>query len=161
MILGFKEDLIVGLISKSVETRWNGNTKKYYEDKEYIYTKHNEFFTVDIKDLLPNSNIYVDVKCDGCGELLNMKFQKFNKYVKEGGKYYCTKCMNKLFIVPMATKTKLINGKSFAKWCIENNKQDILDRWDYDLNEYSPYDISYSTGKKYWFKCFNKNTSLN
>ena len=43
--------------------------------------------------------------------------------------------------------------KSFEKWCIENNKQDILDRWDYELNDYTPSEISYSSHKKCWFKC--------
>ena len=42
---------------------------------------------------------------------------------------------------------------SFAQWCIDNNRKDVLDRWDYELNKCSPWDISYSTHKKYWFKC--------
>ena len=50
-------------------------------------------------------------------------------------------------------KTKLKNSKSFYDWCVENNKQDVLDRWDYELNGCSPKDICYGTGKKYWFKC--------
>ena len=25
--------------------------------------------------------------------------------------------------------------QSFYDWCIENNRQDLLDRWDYDLNK--------------------------
>ena len=30
------------------------------------------------------------------------------------------------------------NKKSFYDWCIENNRQDVLDRWDYELNDCSP-----------------------
>ncbi|MGL6175100.1 MAG: hypothetical protein ACRC1P_10895 [Cellulosilyticaceae bacterium] len=50
-------------------------------------------------------------------------------------------------------------SKSFEDWCIENNRQDLLDRWDYELNDCTPKDISYSVGKKYYFKChkFNPN----
>lgn len=45
-------------------------------------------------------------------------------------------------------------GKSFYDWCIENKRQDLLDRWDYDLNDCSPKDVSYASGrKKYYFKC--------
>lgn len=44
---------------------------------------------------------------------------------------------------------------SFAQWCNDNNRQDILDRWDYDLNGCNPYEISYANSKKYYFKCNN------
>lgn len=43
--------------------------------------------------------------------------------------------------------------KSFYDWCVENNRQDVLDRWDYELNYCSPKDISFSTHDNYWFKC--------
>ena len=42
---------------------------------------------------------------------------------------------------------------SFTQWCKDNNRQDILDRWDYDLNALSPDQVSYKSNKKYWFKC--------
>lgn len=48
--------------------------------------------------------------------------------------------------------------KSFYEWCMENNHQDFLDRWDYELNEVSPKEISLHSSKKYYFKCLeNKN----
>ena len=47
-------------------------------------------------------------------------------------------------------------GKSFEQWCIENNRQDVLDRWDYELNKCSPKDVSYCTNKKYYFTCPRK-----
>lgn len=145
----------MGLITKEVEVQWNARMKNHYESRRYVYTKFYDCFTVSIDDLLPNSNKYVDVKCDGCGDLLNMTYQAFNKCVKENGEYYCTKCMNKLFVVPQATRTKLKNSKSFAQWCIDNNREDVLKKWDYNLNKYSPFEITYSSGKKCWFKCSN------
>ena len=46
------------------------------------------------------------------------------------------------------------SGKSFYDWCVENNRQDLLDRWDYDLNNCAPKDVSYAASKKkYYFKC--------
>ncbi len=42
---------------------------------------------------------------------------------------------------------------SFAEWCRDNDHQDWLDRWDYELNEIGPEDVAYRSGKKYWFKC--------
>lgn len=42
---------------------------------------------------------------------------------------------------------------SFAQWCIDNNKEHILNLWDYDKNKVSPYDIGYASNKSYYFKC--------
>jgi len=42
---------------------------------------------------------------------------------------------------------------SFEYWCIENERKNILDRWDYDLNKLKPDEISYGSNKKYYFKC--------
>lgn len=54
-------------------------------------------------------------------------------------------------------KSKNIN-KSFYDWCIENNHQDYLDRWDYDLNKQNPKEVGLYSEKKYYFKCL-KNKS--
>ena len=43
---------------------------------------------------------------------------------------------------------------SFEQWCQDNNKLDLLDLWDYDLNAIIPSLVSYgSNQKKYYFKC--------
>lgn len=42
---------------------------------------------------------------------------------------------------------------TFYDWCVENNKVDILDSWNYDKNICTPKDIPYSTHSKYYFKC--------
>lgn len=42
---------------------------------------------------------------------------------------------------------------SFAEWCRDNNHQDWLDRWDYELNGIGPEDVTYKTNKNFWFKC--------
>ena len=44
-------------------------------------------------------------------------------------------------------------SKNFEQWCSENNRQDLLDRWDYVLNKNKPNEISYTSRKKYYFKC--------
>ena len=43
--------------------------------------------------------------------------------------------------------------KSFYDWCVENNRQDLLDRLDYDLNQKSPNERPFNTRVKTYFKC--------
>lgn len=45
---------------------------------------------------------------------------------------------------------------SFYDWCVINNRQDLLERWDYDLNPYTPEVVSYQSNKKMYFKCPDK-----
>lgn len=44
---------------------------------------------------------------------------------------------------------------SFYDWCIENNRQDLIDRWNDELNLVSPYDISYCAHEHCYFNCKN------
>lgn len=43
-------------------------------------------------------------------------------------------------------------SKSFYEWCIENNKEEYLELWDYEMNLKNPEDVSFSYGE-YYFKC--------
>lgn len=43
--------------------------------------------------------------------------------------------------------------KSFYDWCIENNRQDLLDRWDYELNKKSPASVGCTSLGSWYFKC--------
>lgn len=47
---------------------------------------------------------------------------------------------------------------SFYDWCIQNKRNDLLERWDYDANHCCPKDVLYGSGKNMYFKCNqNKN----
>lgn len=50
-------------------------------------------------------------------------------------------------------KGRIVGGKSLYNWCIENNRNDILNLWDYSKNNITPHDISFSSSKDYYFKC--------
>ena len=43
--------------------------------------------------------------------------------------------------------------KSFYDWCVENNRRDLIERWDIELNKCGAEDISFSVHEKYAFKC--------
>ena len=137
--------------------KWNGNNKKWYVSKGYPFTNYNDVFIVNVNDLSKGSNYYVDVKCDGddCKNKFSypVTWENYLKYVKDDGKYYCSHCNKKLYNTKNNTKTRIKNGKSFEQWCIENNRQDLLDTWDYELNNCKPSEITYSTGTKHYFKC--------
>lgn len=42
---------------------------------------------------------------------------------------------------------------SFAQWCFDNNHQEWLELWDYELNGMSPENVTYGMRKKCYFKC--------
>lgn len=50
-------------------------------------------------------------------------------------------------------KPQPIRTKSFKDWCIESGCCDFLDRWDYELNKYTPDVVSYKSEYNIYFKC--------
>ena len=42
---------------------------------------------------------------------------------------------------------------SFYDWCIQNHRQDLLDRWDYGLNTERPEEVGKSVSREFYFKC--------
>ena len=42
---------------------------------------------------------------------------------------------------------------SFEEWCKDNNRIDLLERWDFDKNKCLPSEVSFKSNNKYYFKC--------
>ena len=143
----------MGIISKVAIVKWHPSNKKYYEELGYTYTKLGEEFEVKIEDLPVNSHSKIICECDNCKTVLEGVYQQYSSKILSNLPIYCRKCSSQLYGNENYRKSRLKNSKSFYDWCIENNRQDVLDRWDYELNGCSPKDIGYKSGKKYWFKC--------
>lgn len=43
--------------------------------------------------------------------------------------------------------------KTLYDWCLQNNREDLLDDWDDKKNILTPKSISYGSNKKVWWKC--------
>lgn len=143
----------MGLTSKTAKVKWNRKIKKHYEELGYKYTKMGEEFEVKVEDLTKGSDSIVYGFCDECKKEMDWTYRSFNECVKENGKTYCRNCAMKLYGNKQYRKSRLSNSKSFEQWCIENDRQDVLDRWDYELNDCLPSEIGYGSSKKCWFKC--------
>ena len=98
----------MGLISRKANVKWNKKQKKYYESLGYIYTKLGDEFEVKVEDLTKGSSVKVECICDNCGKILpSWTYQQYNKYKKENGETYCSKCGTLLFGKEKSRKTKL------------------------------------------------------
>lgn len=153
----------MALLSEEVKVGLNPQTIKYYGSLGYyiprikgrwgITTPRGSEIIIKPSDLKNNSDVKVKVQCDGedCGVVKKIAWSGYFDSINKHGKYYCLKCANKLF--NKSRETKLKNGKPFEMWCLENDRQDVLGRWDYDLNDFKPNEISYSSGKSIFLKC--------
>ena len=65
------------LISKEVEVRWNGYTRKWYEEKGYKWTGANNYFCCKIEDLMPTSTVKVLVMCDYCNRVFEKQYRYY------------------------------------------------------------------------------------
>ena len=50
------------------------------------------------------------------------------------------------------TRPQRLKTISFQEWCKQNNRQDLMDRWDYELNKYTPDVVACKSGYKIFFK---------
>lgn len=142
----------MAVISETVMMKWSPKNKKHYEDKGYIWTKQGDTFEVKVSDLTPYSQVIVVVECDLCKNRNNVLWCNYGKAINNKGRYICLKCSGVANAQKMTDKRREQNG-NFKIWCMENNRQDILNRWDYELNGCSPDSVNYSTNIKRWFKC--------
>ena len=151
------------LLTKVINVKWNSKTKKWFENKGYIYTKIGDEFEVKVEDLSDGSGMKVEVKCDNCEKVSKITWADYKTFVKNNKKTYCRKCSIQMYGTKNSNKTRLKNSISFYDWCYQNlNKveaDNIMLRWDYELNKCNPKEISYRSGgfdkKGYWFKCSN------
>ena len=82
-------------------------------------------------------------------------------YVSDKNKYYfkCERGIHKSRLIRLASVTgnKVLNicreCISFGQWCIDNNRHDLLDRWDTDLNEKSPFEVGSNSKYKCYLSC--------
>lgn len=152
------------LLTETVIMKWTNSNKKYYMNKGYVFTKNGDEFEVKTDDLIENSPKKVEVQCDGeyCNHrIISMTYQTYLKRKRDNNTTYCSVCSKKLFNYgDNIAKTRLKNSISLYNWCIKNNRQDVLDRWDYDKNyPFTPDSVCYSSNginkKGFWLKCEN------
>lgn len=143
----------MGLITQEVEVVV-GNNKKYFLELGYTNIFKGLKIVVPVADLQNSTHTRVDCVCDGedCGILLNMEWRNFLKY-QRNGYTYCNTCAHKLFGRKNMMKTRLENGTSFYQMCINNDREDILNRLDYELNNFDPKEILCGSNRKAYFKC--------
>lgn len=65
------------LIDKYAQVRWNGRTRKHYEDRGYVWTKQNDFFECRIEDVQKTSPIKVSVSCYYCSESFKQEYRNY------------------------------------------------------------------------------------
>lgn len=53
------------------------------------------------------------------------------------------------------TKPQKLKTMSIKTWCEINDRKDILELWDYELNKYSPEVVSWASKYDIYFKCEN------
>lgn len=153
----------MGLISEWVEVILNSANIKHYENLGYeiprtekIYYKKNGQLShreltvsvgtkikVKIEDVPIQSNIKVDCKCDCCGNLLIMTYQRYNQ-TNHNGNTYCIKCAN----------TILHSGENNPRWNPNktNDEREMQRRYP----EYHIFVKTCLTRDNYTCQCCNK-----
>lgn len=74
---------------------WSPSIKKHYESFGYVWTGQGTKFEVNVEHLQKGSKVYVDVKCDYCGEVLQKIYYKYIRGREIVEKDSCNSCRGK------------------------------------------------------------------
>ena len=88
----------MGLLSTEVEVRLSNRNVTYYRNLGYKIPRYYNGVTINVKtsDLSPKTDIVVDVECDCCNKVLQVKNSNYTRY-NHNGEYYCSLCSLKIF----------------------------------------------------------------
>jgi hypothetical protein len=157
----------MGLVTKEIEVRIGGKNLKYYENLGYIIPRFinnqsresigNEcFIIVDVNDLPKNSRCLIEVICENCHQIRTKTWMDYQKSLRNNKECYCYQCYTELLSSKVINKNFLNKTKmTFKQWCEENDKMSLIDRWNYQLNYTDPDNVTYQSGKKFYFVCEN------
>lgn len=76
----FKEVVFILVENQKIKIKWSKKTYKHYVEKGYQFTKWDDYFDVDVKDLAENSTENVCLICDYCKE--EKIYRQYRRYVK-------------------------------------------------------------------------------
>lgn len=125
-----------------VNVKWNGISRKHYEDLGYTFTKKDDKFYVLSTELSKGSNIVVEFVCDYCGVKNNKKFGDLMAARSTISKDSCKSC------APMKHyETLLIKGS------LESNYPEISKEWCKESNKISPKEVTPHSKKKVSWVC--------
>lgn len=79
------------LLTQEVELKWNSKIKKHYVDLGYEFTKMKDPFVVKVCDLTKGSAANVELKCDYCGDIYFVTYERYLKSRKNIEKDACRK----------------------------------------------------------------------
>lgn len=149
----------MGLITDTIEVKLGSANMKHYENLGYKIPRKNNVLikkstiVVLVNDLQKGSHTQIEYTCDNCGVSTFSAWKDFLKVKKNDTKTFCRKCLYSLCSVENSRISKLEKGLSFYKWCVNNNRRDILIRWDYEKTGFSPKDVSFHSAKRVYLFC--------
>lgn len=83
------------LLTVNVDVKIYSKNINYYKNLGYLNIKNNDIINIPIDNLSKGSHIIVSVKCDVCGKIKNITYQKYIANINRQNYYSCSqKCGN-------------------------------------------------------------------
>ena len=101
----------------------------YYRNLGYRIIP-NQINKIKVEDLLKNSGVKIDTKCDVCGKENNINYQKYNKNISKYNLYTCVKCSS---IKNKMTYKEQYGNENYVN--TEKLKETVKDKYDIITNK--------------------------
>lgn len=123
------------LIEQMVEIKWRNRTKKYYMDKGYLFTRLNDIFSVDVKDLIGLPSVLAKYQCDFCNRVFEKRYcdliNKRNGSLSK--KDCCSNCNFEKRVLEATIRQSngtLKSGDPFYWYFEENRLKELLEYYE-------------------------------
>jgi len=147
----------MGLITKEVEAGINSSNLIHYQNLGYeipeftnksgkSYVKWGTKIKVKTSDLLPNSEVRVNVQCDCCNKNYDLTYGAYTRQNHEG-KIYCQNCAPKV----------LNSGENHWNWKSYKTREERINERNYP--EYKDFVKSVMARDKYICQCCGKSAT--
>ena len=84
------------ILNNRIDVKIYSKNSNYYKNLGYINIKNNDIINIPIEELSSGSHVKVDVKCDICGSIKKLSYQKYLSNITRQEYYSCSqKCGNK------------------------------------------------------------------
>ena len=113
-------------------------------DEWYVFTRENIENNPDLDELDLTVNTYDDLKNITCSS------QKKISWICKKNHKYIQSVVNKVKGkgCPICNNKQVLQGfNDLVTWCKYNNCTEILDDWDYELNDFLPEEVTYGSNK--------------
>lgn len=112
--------------NKIIKSKWEIETRKYYERRGYVFTNYGDLFEVKENDFSKSSKMKIFVQCECCKNYFEMEFRNYYNRISNDIKMFCEQCFIKYRLDILYQK--IVDACKEKKYQIITKRNEVINR---------------------------------